>query len=201
MLNVELLKRSVTEWNEIREEHPEWPVDLSGAELNQANLIGANLQGADLTGAILRRTDLHKTNLCKANMTMAIIAFTTFADVDLSTVEGLDTVKHHGPSTIGIDTLYLSKGNIPEIFLRGCGVPDTFIEYVHSLTGKAFDYYSCFISHSTADKAFADRIHADLQAKGVRCWYAPHDMESGEHIDTQIDNAIRVHEKLLLIPP
>ncbi|MEI6847929.1 MAG: toll/interleukin-1 receptor domain-containing protein [Chlorobiaceae bacterium] len=234
MLTVELLKRSVTEWNETRKAHPELRVylscadlnfadlieaDLTGANLGGANLSGANLSCADLSnadlrfanlsnanlsGAYLRTADLSGANLSGANLSganldEATLYSTIFANVDLSNVKGLDTVKHLGPSTIGIDTLYLSKGNIPEFFLRGCGVPDSFIEYVHSLTGKAFDYYSCFISHSTADKAFADRIHADLQAKGVRCWYAPHDMESGEHIDTQIDNAIRVHEKLLLI--
>jgi hypothetical protein len=30
---------------------------------------------------------------------------------------------HNGPSTIGIDTIYNSGGKIPEIFLRGAGVP------------------------------------------------------------------------------
>jgi len=36
-----------------------------------------------------------------------------FANVDLSAVKGLDSVKPNGPSTIGIDTLILSKGEIP----------------------------------------------------------------------------------------
>nr|WP_223294023.1 toll/interleukin-1 receptor domain-containing protein [Pelodictyon phaeoclathratiforme] len=83
--------------------------------------------------------------------------------------------------------------------MKGCGLPDTFIEYAHSFTSKAIEFYSCFISHSTADKAFADRLYADLQAKGVRCWYAPHDMKGGKKIHVQIGEAIRQHEKLLLI--
>jgi hypothetical protein len=49
---------------------------------------------------------------------------TKFADVDLSPTKGLEVVKHLGPSTIGIDTIYRSGGKIPEVFLRGCGVPD-----------------------------------------------------------------------------
>ena len=42
-------------------------------------------------------------------------------------------------------------------------------------------------------------MHADLQAKGVRCWFAPHDMHSGRKIHEQIDEAIRLHDRLLLI--
>lgn len=183
--------------------------NLSGANLREANLSGANLKGANLSGANLCRANLSGAGLCGADLSRAELSGadlsgatlynTVFADVNLSDVKGLDTVNHQGPSTIGIDTLYNSEGNIPEAFLRGCGVPDTFIEYAHSLTSKAIEFYSCFISHSTADKAFADRLYADLQAKGVRCWYAPHDMKGGEYIHVQIGEAIRQHEKLLLI--
>ena len=46
---------------------------------------------------------------------------------------------------------------------------------------------------------FAERIHADLQAKGVRCWFAPHDIQGGRKIHEQIDEAIRLHDRVLLI--
>lgn len=234
MLTVELLLRSVKEWNDARQANPEIRPDLiradlkganllganlSGTDLNEATLLGANLSGADLKGAYLSLADLNEANLSRANLsganllnanlsgtdlngtdlTEATICGTIFANVNLSTVKGLDAVEHVGPSTIGIDTLYKSKGNIPEVFLKGCGIPDIFIEYIHSLTSSAIEFYSCFISHSTADKAFADRLYADLQAKGVRCWYAPHDMKGGQKIHDQIGEAIRTHEKLLLI--
>ncbi|AOS84965.1 hypothetical protein BIU88_02000 [Chlorobaculum limnaeum] len=192
---------------------------LRKANLLQADLTDSNFRGSDLfsvtfTLATLSRTNLVNTILCdadliranlmeaalyKANLSWAKVGRTIFSDVDLSCIFGLETLRHYGPSTVGIDTLFASNGKIPEVFLRGCGVPDLFIEYVHSLTAKAFDYYSCFISHSTADKDFADRLHADLQAKGVRCWYAPEDMKAGEHVDTQIDLGIKTHEKLLLV--
>jgi hypothetical protein len=58
-----------------------------------------------------------------------------FADNDLSTVKGLDEVHHLEPSTVGIDTLYKSRGRIPEAFLRGCGVPDEFIAHIPALVG------------------------------------------------------------------
>jgi hypothetical protein len=68
-----------------------------------------------------------------------------------------------------------------------------------SLTGAALDFYSCFISYSTKDQDFADRLYADLQARGVRCWFAAHDIQGGKKIHEQIDEAIRVYDKLLLI--
>jgi hypothetical protein len=51
-------------------------------------------------------------------------------------------------------------------------------------------YYSCFISYSTNDEAFAQRLHNDLQGKGVRCWFAPEDIQGGRKLYDQIDQAI-----------
>jgi hypothetical protein len=70
---------------------------------------------------------------------------------------------------------------------------------MRSLTGAAFDFYSCFISYSTRDQPFADRLYADLQARGVRCWFAPHDIQGGRKVHEQIDEAIRIYDKLLLV--
>jgi hypothetical protein len=42
-------------------------------------------------------------------------------------------------------------------------------------------------------------LHADLQNKGVRCWFAPHDIKGGRKIHEQIDEAIRVYDRLLLV--
>jgi hypothetical protein len=60
-------------------------------------------------------------------------------------------------------------------------------------------FYSCFISYSTKDQEFADRLYADLQNQGVRCWFAPHDVKGGKKLHEQIDEAIRRYERLLLI--
>jgi uncharacterized protein YjbI with pentapeptide repeats len=178
--------------------------DLSGANLARAGLRGANLSAsrlfsADLSGAILYGVSLGQANLSKADFTQAVARGIRFDDVDLSTAKGLETIEHLGPSTIGIDTVYKSHGEIPEVFLRGCGVPDNFIRYRDFLTGKGLEFYSCFISYSTRDQEFADRLYADLQKKGVRCWFAPHDIKGGRKIHEQLDEAIRLHDKLLLI--
>jgi len=74
-----------------------------------------------------------------------------------------------------------------------------FITYIRSLAGKAIEYYSCFISYSSKDEAFARRLYADLQSNNVRCWFAPKDLKWGEKIRAGIDQAIHLHDTLLLI--
>jgi hypothetical protein len=173
--------------------------NLSDADLRGANLIGARLIGTNLRGADLSGADLRWANLNEADLSGAIVGFTHFVNVDLSQVKGLETIRHELPSEISISTIYRSQGKIPFEFLRGAGVPDSFIEYMHSLVGTGLEFYSCFISYSSKDQEFAERLYADLQAKGVRCWYAPHHGEAGKKLHEQIDQAIRLHEKLLLI--
>ena len=124
---------------------------------------------------------------------------TAFAAVDLRMVRGLDTISHRGPSTIGIDTLYHSQGHIPEAFLRGAGVPDGMITYSKSLVGQPFQYHPCFISYAKRDKALAQRLHADLQDTGVRCWVAPEDFKIGHAFRSRIDESIQVYDRLLLL--
>ncbi len=116
---------------------------LSGADLNQANLGGANLSYAYLThvdlrratlnGAILNGAILRRAILNGAVLNRARVGSTTFADVDLSEVKGLDTVRHDGPSEIGIHTLYRSQGTISKVFLQKVGVPDGLIDYLEKI--------------------------------------------------------------------
>jgi hypothetical protein len=73
------------------------------------------------------------------------------------------------------------------------------IEYLYALTGNAIDFYSCFISYSGRDQDFAERLYADLQSKGVRCWFAPEDLKIGDKLRPRIDESIRIHDKLLLV--
>jgi len=153
--------------------------DLRGAMLAEARLIGIDFTGANLGEVLFDGALLYRVNFTGADLHRARFNWTTLSDVDLSVARRLDTIQYDGPSTIGIDTLYRSHGNIPETFLRGCGVPDEFITYVRSLVGHPFEYHSCFISYSSKDTALAERLYADLQATGVRCWFAPENMKIG----------------------
>jgi uncharacterized protein YjbI with pentapeptide repeats len=178
--------------------------DLRGANLNHAYLGKADLRSANLTDANLSKADLRSANLSYVNLHGANfintkIGWTIFGELDLRTVKGLETVRHLNPSIVGIDTIYRSGGNIPESFLRGAGIPETFITYARSLVNNPIEYYTCFISYSSKDQAFAERLYADLQSNNVRCWYAPEDMNIGDKIRPRIDESIRLYDKLLVI--
>ncbi len=175
---------------------------LHGAILSTANLRTADLSAADLRGADLSDAILHGANLGGANLGEAQCGGTIFADVaGLSKASGLDSVEHEGPSTIGIDTLFLSQGKIPETFLRGCGVPDALIVQQRALVGslEPIQFYSCFLSYSTKNQDFAERLHSKMRDKGLRVWFWPEDIQSGKKSHEQIAEAIRRHDKLLLV--
>jgi uncharacterized protein YjbI with pentapeptide repeats len=149
----------------------------------------------------------------------AILEETNFIDVDLSGVKCLDEIIHGSYSFLGMKTIFLSKGKIPVKFLRGCGLSDWEIEsaklYLPGLSadqvtdigykviqlraGNPIQYYSVFISYSTKDQEFAQRLYDDLQDSGVRCWFAPHDVQGGKKLHEQIDSAIQRNDRTLLI--
>jgi uncharacterized protein YjbI with pentapeptide repeats len=205
-------------WRRWREENVGVTPDLSGANLHGAKLINANLNGADLywanlTGAQLIKADLSEADLRQADLSAANLTWanlsgadlseadldeTLFVDTSLINVLGLDACEHHGPSVLDHRTLARS-GQLPLPFLRGCGLPEKFIEYLPSLLDQPIQFYSCFISYSNKDQDFADRLYADLQNQGVRCWFAPHKIQGGKKIHEQIDEAIRIYDRLLLV--
>lgn len=172
---------------------------LSEASLGEAFLQWADLRGADLTGATLGSTNLYGSKVDGADFGHAHISWTNFGNLDLSNAKGLELLYHEAPSTIGIDTLYRSGGNIPERFLSGTGVPVEFIEQIRSLVGSPIPYYSAFISYAHEDAAFADKLFDDLQDNHVRVWYAPEHLKIGQRYRARIDESIRHHDKLLLV--
>jgi uncharacterized protein YjbI with pentapeptide repeats len=177
--------------------------DLSGADLNNASLGGAdlndaNLSGADLSKAELSFANLNGADLSEANLNGTVLYETVLANVDLTGVMALETCRHVGPSVIDFRTLRRSHP-LPLVFLRGVGLPENVVDYLPSLLNQAIQYYSCFISYSSKDDDFAKRIYADLQNNGVRCWFAPHDSVTGHKTRDEIDAAIRLREKVLLL--
>jgi uncharacterized protein YjbI with pentapeptide repeats len=181
--------------------------------LTLANLIGSSLVGASLTGANLRVAYLSETNFKEAQ-----IGWTILGTVDLSEAIGLEDVIHLEPSVLGIDTLQLSKGKIPEAFLRGCGLSDweieqaklynpdltneeiTNIQYrLHDLrASQALQISPLFISYSQKDSSFVDKVETQFNKKGIRFWRDIHDMKAGR-MEKQIDRAIRQNPTVLLV--
>lgn len=147
------------------------------------------------------RTRFGGANLGEANLDRAVIGQTVFADVDMSAVKSLETTQHGAPSTVGVDTLFWSHGKIPRDFLLGCGVPNVLIDYLPSLmrTQEPIQFYSCFISYSSKDEEFCRRLYSRLRDERLRVWFALEEMRGGRKIIDQIDSAIRIHDKLLLV--
>ena len=222
----EMLKHDVKKWNAWRDEF--WRevdlkgcnltgadlagVDLTGADLTLANLSNADLSGADLVLANLVGTSLVHTNLAGANLTganltganlsgadfsSALLTSTIFVGVNLGETRNLESIIHTGPSYLSTDTL-IRSGPLPDIFLRGCGVPDDWIRYLPALLNNPLDFYSCFISYSHQDKAFARRLHDALQGRGIRCWLDEHHILPGDKISVAVDEGMRMYDKVLL---
>ena len=59
--------------------------------------------------------------------------------------------------------------------------------------------HDVFISHSHADKPAADAACAALEARGIRCWIAPRDIEPGQDWAGSIIQAIRGAQIMLLV--
>ena len=178
--------------------------DISSSELNRANLHGADLSGADLSNSILRDANLIGANLTGANLegadlTNAVIGATLFGNVDLSNVKGLESLQHLGPSTIGIDTIYKSKGKVAVVFLRNAGVPRHLIDYIELFVDQNKKYYSCFITYSKKNEEFAHKLYEDLQTHGVRCWLSTEKLKRRDRNRTVIGSAVDLHDKLVMI--
>ena len=174
---------------------------FSRADLSHVNFGLADLDGADLTGCNLTGTNLSACSLQRTILEQCRLWGTRFCNVDLSQVVGLATVTHRGPSTIGMDSLYRSEGQIPVGFLRDAGVPEDVIESFLPLVrdGYPIQWHSCFISYATRDEDFARRLYSRMRSAKLRVWYATEDLKGGELLVDQLFKAIQLHDKLLLI--
>lgn len=60
-------------------------------------------------------------------------------------------------------------------------------------------HHSCFISHSSQDHEFAERLNDSLKMHGVSTWFAPHDLKIGSRMRRTFDENVLKKNKLLLI--
>ncbi len=180
--------------------------DLGGANLENASLIASHLDGSNLTGAILKGAHLggallkdvytNGTNVRRARLheTAFILCY------ELHKMIGIDSIQHLRRSSIDRETLRASIHSLPDIFLQGCGYTQHEIDYLRSLyINSPIRFFSCFISHGEPDLPFAERLLADLRQQNVSCWHYKQDMRGGKDWEDQINRAIKVHDKLILI--
>ena len=115
------------------------------------------------------RQNFSRAVLTNVNFARAEFGWTILTGIDLSLIHGLESINHHGPSYVDMLTIYKIKGNAPDTFLQGVGFPNDVIDLIISLEVQPIQFYSCFISHSSKDREFAERLYADLQSNGVLC--------------------------------
>jgi uncharacterized protein YjbI with pentapeptide repeats len=146
--------------------------DLSEADLSRTDLSRADLSRTDLIGA-----NLSRAKLSRADLSGAVLGEAVLAHIDLCTTTGLQTIDHAGPSYIELFSVQLPPDGSALHFLHGAGVPDEWIAFWRATMMHPIQYHSCFLSYSSHDTRLAERLHADLQARGVRCWFAPEDLK------------------------
>jgi TIR domain-containing protein/pentapeptide repeat protein len=180
---------------DLSDAHLDW-TDLRGAKLHKANLSRASLRHANLY-----RADLIQTTLDFTDLSNVFLHTTAFSQVDLSTCLGLDSIVHGGESSVDIHTLLSSGRRIDRKFLAGTGIPDPVIDQLLSVkvVNETTSSRSCFISYSQEDERFAHALYNALKSAGVRCWFAPEDMRGGKKIFEQLDQAIRGHDRLIVV--
>lgn len=99
--------------------------------------------------------------------------------------------------------LYISQRSLQRVFNIELAKDGDQHALPSSLSGssgidKSKQFYSCFISYSHADKAFAFQLHSALQRDGIRCWLDDKELLPGDVIADGIDSGIRLWDKLLL---
>ncbi|MFC2170437.1 toll/interleukin-1 receptor domain-containing protein [Calditrichota bacterium] len=176
--------------------------DLRHADLSDAYFSSANFSGANCLKSVFRWTIFSQTEFNNTDFKNAELYETMFINVNLQGIINLDQVRHTGPSSVDYRSI-MRSWPIPEKFLQGVGFPDNWIEYFPSLLygphNKPIQFYTCFISYSRKDDEFAERLYADLQNKGIRCWKDTHDLDWGAKTRKVIDQEIRRRDKVILV--
>lgn len=139
--------------------------DLSQADFTQATLDSCDLTLTQLSGTIFRESRLHGAELTNATMNGTLLA-----GLRLAGVRGLESIRHTGPSTLGLDTARLSAGSLPAGFLRGCGTGATLLRLWDQLFSQALDNVHVFVVCVKEDLSLAESLCEKLRAQGVCCW-------------------------------
>lgn len=184
-------------------------VNFSSCKINDAKFDNAILNFACFDSAKIANTTFNSSDLSHSsfkfssisssvNMRESRLDYCNFfqSDVDISIILWAKSF---------IKTIFSKRKFILKLENRAARLPaeKKVIEKMHHDLEFYDDtstlYSTCFISYSTKDEEFANRIYTDLVLYGVKCWFAPKSMVIGDKIRPTIFDAIKDHSKLLLI--
>ena len=184
--------------------------DLSNASFTDANLRRANLlnartittgfDGADLRGSTLVGNFFWLCSFDQARFEDADIAETSFLECEgLRNATGLDRLARF--ASVGLDrqTLVDNVIGLPNDFLLKAGYTTVEIEMMRSLYKHNDGLLSCFVSHAESDMDFVKKLLYGLRRHDVHCWHYKADLRGGRPWREQIGDAIRSHDRLLLV--
>ena len=184
---------------------------LKGTNLEGANFAGASLVRSDLSDALLISADLFQTQIwgCDvngANFTGAAFGYTVLQDCDLRATVGLDQARHDAPSSIGVDTIYRSNGQIPAFFLERAGIPSSVAAFQEAIASASADLSECYIACRDGDEEFARQLSEGLNARGARTWvFSEHARGSAlvsrlsSSDQEEIERWLRNYDKLVVV--
>lgn len=168
--------------------------DLRGAQLSGASMTMANLTGADLRGARIVKSDFESTILHRATA-----GGTLFANCDLRSVIGLDSMMHGAPSTISLDTLARSGGRIPRLFLQGAGVAAPLIAAQDVLTSERRTYPTLLLIGSKDDSGLAEGLCQAMSEAHIPTWALyPDDEDALNTGESSLDHIV-YYDRLALL--
>ncbi len=174
--------------------------NLSEAVFSDETLIAVNFQAANLRGAVFVRSHLVRTDFSGADLTGARMWNTSFSDCPtLHLANGLDSIEHHGPSSLDTRTHRVSVAKLPDAFLLGIGYTKDEITGLRKMYRGNPPFYSCFVSYARQDGEFADRLRTRLVKNDISCWQDTQDLVGGDYWRQQIYDAIEKHDKLILV--
>ena len=173
--------------------------NLSRSQINHSLFIRSWFDGASFAGAHISHSALHHCEFAMTDFTDGSLWGVSFVEANLSSVKGLASLRNVREVALDPRTLFSSGRFLPRSFLLGSGVPPLLVEYLPSLVADPIEFDSCFISYSTKDGACARTLRIELLEKGINAWLFEEDADWGRPVWTEIDNSIRMHDRVIVI--
>ncbi len=58
---------------------------------------------------------------------------------------------------------------------------------------------SCFVSYSSEDEGFVYKLVDDLKENGIKCWFAPQVLKTGNYVAEKIEAAVWTQDKFIVV--